>query len=259
MKEGNSVSSPTRQYFGSPRKSRSSPSTLRRSKARAEAYQHKKRLFETKAAEKECVPDTNFLNVPVPEVLPVAGRKQIEIDENTEYTCSFSDDFKSFDDDAKTNKDVIEDDAQTNKDVIEDDVTTDDNDESTDSDDSTDSDATTYSDANTDDDTSNDVSGSDLGYIVLCENYVTELKFGFTHVRMTGLHKEFAQTYGNRINELTLDKFKRYHKTHLWKVHYGFLSGGGFLVNLLENDYDDLYLYSNVYKCDSSQWKNKFT
>merc|ERR1712058_133988 len=105
----------------------------------------------------------------------------------TEYTCSFSEDFKSFDDDAKTNKDVIEDDDTT------------DNDDSTDSYDSTDSDATTYSDANTDDDTSNDVSGSDLGYIVLCENYITELRFGFTHVRMTGLHKTFAQTYGNRM------------------------------------------------------------
>ena len=53
MRYGNFNLSPSCQLFGSPRKSRSSPSTLRRSRARAEAYQLKKSSFETK--NDECV------------------------------------------------------------------------------------------------------------------------------------------------------------------------------------------------------------
>ena len=57
LKDGNLVSSPTRNFSGPPRKSRNSPSTLRRSRARAEAYQLKKSLFETK--KEESVLDTS--------------------------------------------------------------------------------------------------------------------------------------------------------------------------------------------------------
>ena len=142
-------------------------------------------------------------------------------------------------------KSTDEDDSinDSNDAIIEDDINTDDYD-------STDSEATT------DDDASNDVddSGSDLAYIALCENYISELRFGFTHVRMDGTHKTFAPLYANVITDFTLEKLKRFHQTHVFKVNYGFVAGGRFLVDLFNNDYEYLYLYSNMYKCKRSQF-----
>ena len=81
LKDGNLVSSPTRNFSSPPRKSRNSPSTLRRSRARAEAYQLKKSLFETK--KEESVLDTSSTQkVFVPEVIPVA-------EANTTYVSEF--------------------------------------------------------------------------------------------------------------------------------------------------------------------------
>ena len=68
-RDGNSVSSPTRQFYDTPRRSRSSPSKLRRSRARAEAYQLKKSLFQIK--DKKCVASSKE-KVFASEVDPVA-------------------------------------------------------------------------------------------------------------------------------------------------------------------------------------------
>ena len=168
MKEGNSVSSTNRHVFGSPRKSRSSPSTLRRSRARAEAYQLKNNYFETKKEEK-VLDSSSKEKVFVSEVVPVAEVSKTEADEKETVKNSFDDDSKTKDSaDASTEDDSTDDDTSSSSD-----------------------DANTEDDASIDDDDdSEDDERSDLAFIVLCENYINELLLGRNYLSPVGYFKE---------------------------------------------------------------------
>ena len=87
----------TRQFYEAPRRSQSSPSKLRRSRARAEAYQLKKSLFQTN--NEKCPSDTSSKEqVFASEVVPVAEESnRKEADEDLGHTKNVK---KSFDDDA---------------------------------------------------------------------------------------------------------------------------------------------------------------
>merc|ERR1712243_454931 len=142
-RDGISVSGPTRVFFDTPRKSRSSPSKKRRSRARAEAYQLKKSLFQNKN-ENGDIDTRSTEEVFVSEAAPVADLNKVETDEDAK------DSTKDF---ASTDRDDI---THTLDDNTEDDASNDDD----------------YYSSDADDDASNDDEGSDLAFIVMCENYV---------------------------------------------------------------------------------------
>ena len=89
--------------------------------------------------------------------------------------------------------------------------------------------AKTYEDTSTDDDVTTDhdtsnVIGSDLVDIVLCENFVQELKYGFSHGRFDGHMIDGYRTDGYRILS---DYFGDSEEilpiiSHVFKVKYGF-------------------------------------
>jgi len=228
-RDGNSVSGPTR--YDTPRKSRSSPSKLKRSRARAEAYQLKKSLFQTKNKISQCVDASSKEEVFVPDVDPVTKMNKIEADDKIGHNVEdFTKTVKSFD--ANKNKDAS----------FEDDLRTDEN-ESTDEDDSTDCDSTSDGDATTDVDTSNDVAGSDLGYIVLCENYVTELLNGQIYDSYFTFGKECEKGEVDNCKCMDSDAVfedERFHHSYVFKMSYGFEEGGGFLEDLSDYYFDDL-------------------
>ena len=113
-------------------------------------------------------------------------------------------------------------------------------------------------DTTTDDDTSSDVFESELASIVLCENFVNELKRGLIHDRIDGYRKgsEFVIC---SVTSFTMEEaMRRFHQRCVFKVDYGFEEGGNFVEDLLDTNFDDLYSYSKKYRFDFD-FENKFT
>jgi len=205
------------------RKSRSSPSKKRRSRARAEAYQLKKSLFQTK--NENCGIDTRSTEeVFVSAAVPVADLNKVETDED------------------------IKDDDNTDDDASNDDDSSNDVDSSADEDSSDDDDSSAD-----DDDASNDDEGSDLAFIVMCENYVTELARGRIYLPPQGYFKEDYETIEAWRREVTPWRGKDQqltdiqNKLYVFKVKFGFEEGGGYNGDLSWIDFYDLHLYSR--KC----------
>jgi len=222
-RDGISVSGPTRVFFDNPRKSRSSPSKKRRSRARAEAYQLKKSLFQTK--NENCGIDTRSTEeVFVSEAVTVADLNKVETDED------------------------VKDDDNTDDDASNDDDSSNDVDSSADEDSSDDDDSSAD-----DDDASNDDEGSDLAFIVMCENYVTELARGHIYLSPQGYFKEDYETIEAWRREVVPWRGKDrqltdiQNKLYVFKVNFGFHEGGGYNGDLSWIDFYDLHLYSK--KC----------
>ena len=106
-------------------------------------------------------------------------------------------------------------------------------------------------DAAADDDTSNDIFESDLADIVLCENFINELKFGFIHDRIYGYGKESENIVCSIKTRFTLEEaVKRFHQPCVFKVEYGFEERGKFSEDLIDINFTDLYSYRKKYLFD---------
>ena len=113
-------------------------------------------------------------------------------------------------------------------------------------------------DTTTDDDTSSDVFESELASIVLCENFVNELKRGLIHDRIDGYHKE-SEFVICSVTSFTMEEtMRRFHQRCVFKVNNGFEEGGRFVEDLLDINFADLYSYSKKYRFDFD-FENKFT
>merc|ERR1712098_255745 len=86
---------------------------------------------------------------------------------------------------------------------------------------------------------------SDLSYIVLCENFVTDLKEGGIYESCIGYKKECEKLEADKdcYDETLLH-------SHVFKMNYGFEEGGGYCEDLCDYDFDDLFLYSNGWHDD---------
>ena len=89
---------------------------------------------------------------------------------------------------------------------------------------------------------------SDLAYIVLCENFVMELSSHSMYEDCIAFFKNGSTT------EHLIEEF---HQNFLFKVQFGFDEDWDFFEDLSDDDYEDLYLYTNFYPRRRSNRRNQ--
>jgi len=219
------------------RRSRNSPSKLRRNWLRAEKYRANKIQTQFQTQNEKCVYDSSPTGeVFACEVIPVAklDAQKVEIDEDVDEVSVRS---------------SIEDNS---------------------SDDDDDNDA--YEVATTEDCDSDDIEGSDLAFIVLCEIFVKELKYESIYERIHAYKKDSVQSESGKVENSRWSKdiigpFNRMHQfgsdhqdTCVFKAKCIFEEGGRYSGDFYGWDSNWLHTYSNQGKrrytfCDSKSLK----
>ena len=207
------------------KRTKKSPSKLRRNWLRAERYRAMKGMLQTN--NENCVTSSTEEEVLVSEDIPVVNNELETVEDlsNVNVMDSIEDYASTFDDDSINEDDIAQDD---------------------------DSD----SDYN---------EGNYLIFMVFCENYVSELRTGRSSLSIRGFEKEDFEDRKRSWEEVawaslgsTKNYFAMYSEDRVFKEFYGFQEGGGYDADLSWIDYDDLYLYSRMVHNNINCWGDNF-